>query len=89
MTTTPESLPYTNVSSCLHILILDDVGTPSVEHKNTTYTDFIHQQHGDNVKILLITSKGAVSEQDKIQCLEWHELEPYPTRNGLLEVLGN
>ncbi|KAJ3038904.1 hypothetical protein HDV00_012826 [Rhizophlyctis rosea] len=65
-----------------NILILDDIGTPSV-NKRATYTNFIASD--DHVKVLIITSKGALTDEDQQHALAFVELES-PTTNGLVEV---
>lgn len=68
-----------------HVLVLDDMGTPSVDQRLVTYSSFLVPS--DNVKLIIISTPGAITQADKDACLEWAELDPYPTRNGYLEVL--
>ncbi|KAJ3282848.1 hypothetical protein HK104_010678 [Borealophlyctis nickersoniae] len=65
-----------------HILILDDAGTPSV-YRRVNYTDFVSRD--ENVRLLIITSEGALSDTDKVICLAYVELKS-PTTNGMVEV---
>ncbi|KAI8819629.1 ATP-grasp domain-containing protein [Fimicolochytrium jonesii] len=66
----------------VHILILDEVGTPSL-NKAASYTSFVSPS--DNVRLLIISSKGALSDADKADSLAYVELAT-PTTNGLVEV---
>ncbi|TPX61551.1 hypothetical protein PhCBS80983_g01129 [Powellomyces hirtus] len=67
-----------------HVLILDEVGTPSISNA-VSYSSFLSLS--DNVELLVITSKGALSQGDKDKCLAYEEIAT-PTTNGLLEVLA-
>ena len=67
----------------LHILILDDVGTPSLTLKSS-FSDFISFD-SDLVSLFIITSAGGLTPNDKLKCVEAIEI-PQPTSNGLLEV---
>ncbi|KAI9094324.1 ATP-grasp domain-containing protein [Phlyctochytrium arcticum] len=64
------------------ILVLDDVGTPSVNNI-VTYTSFLSSD--DRVSVIVITSKGALSDGDKTSCLDYVELSS-TTTNGLMEI---
>ncbi|TPX64200.1 hypothetical protein SpCBS45565_g06061 [Spizellomyces sp. 'palustris'] len=65
-----------------HVLILDEVGTPTVNN-TVSYTSFLSS--ADNVSLLIITSKGALSQADKSKCLEYVEISN-PTTNGMVEL---
>ncbi|KAJ3417086.1 hypothetical protein HDV05_006945 [Chytridiales sp. JEL 0842] len=67
-----------------HILILDDLGTPSLSAR-ANFTDFISPE--DRVHLLIITSESAATEKDKHECLEVAEIE-HPTSNGSLELIA-
>ncbi|KAJ3389153.1 hypothetical protein HDU92_001149 [Lobulomyces angularis] len=70
-----------------HVLILDDMGTPSVDSKISTFSKFLNEN--DKVKLMIISSVGCITEEDKQKSLAWLELDPYPTRAAhLRELLG-
>ncbi|KAI8851804.1 ATP-grasp domain-containing protein [Chytridium lagenaria] len=71
-------------AKALHVLVLDDVGTPTL-HKRPSYTDCISDN--ENVRLMIITSKGSLPEADRTKCLEAIEIER-PTNNGQMELLA-
>jgi hypothetical protein len=68
----------------MNILILDDSGTPSL-NKRSSFTDYISPS--ENVKLLIISSVGSLSEQDKANALAYKEIHQ-PTSNGTLELIA-
>ncbi|KAJ3105112.1 hypothetical protein HDU97_008516 [Phlyctochytrium planicorne] len=68
----------------LHVLVIDDVGTPTL-HKRPSYTDCLSES--DNVKLMIITSLGTLSDTDRQKCIEAVEIDK-PTNNGLLELVA-
>ncbi|KAJ3091659.1 hypothetical protein HK102_013913 [Quaeritorhiza haematococci] len=67
----------------MRVLILDDAGTPSINKKKSSYSNYISD--GDGIDLSIITSLTAVSDEDKNRCAKWIEINN-PTVNGLLEV---
>ncbi|KAJ3143926.1 hypothetical protein HK101_002944 [Irineochytrium annulatum] len=66
------------------VLIIDDLGTPSLT-KRSSYTDAINP--GENVKLIVITSTGCLTSEDKSRCLDWAEVD-HPSSNGKLELVA-
>ncbi|KAJ3155843.1 hypothetical protein HDU89_005401 [Geranomyces variabilis] len=64
------------------VLVLDEVGTPTINN-TVSYTSFLTEK--DNVRLILISSLGALTAEDKANALDFVELKT-PTTNGLLEV---
>ncbi|KAI8918772.1 ATP-grasp domain-containing protein [Entophlyctis helioformis] len=67
-----------------HVLIIDEVDASSSVYKPVTYSDFIDEAK-DNVRLIIITSKNALSAVDKKKALAFVEMDR-PTANGLVEL---
>jgi phosphoribosylaminoimidazole carboxylase (NCAIR synthetase) len=67
----------------IHILILDELYQGFEDQ--VSFSDFISDS--DNVKLLLITSRGGVSPKDKEKCLAYAEIAQ-PSTNGLMEKIA-
>ena len=68
------------------ILVLDDSGTPAVDARLPIYSNYLKDLL-DKPNLIVISSPNAISQKDKDYCLDYHEMDPFPTRNGYLEVL--
>ncbi|KAL2912231.1 hypothetical protein HK105_208299 [Polyrhizophydium stewartii] len=68
-----------------HVLIIDETDALAI-YKPVTYSDFVDADK-DRVRLMVITSKGALSQQDRDRCMFAIELDR-PTRNGMVEMLA-
>ncbi|KAL7750354.1 hypothetical protein RI367_004127 [Sorochytrium milnesiophthora] len=76
-------MPSSSAKRPLNILVVDDVGTPSVTLRQS-YTDFVTPQEA---KLFIVSSKGGLSKQDKQRSAAYVELAS-PTADGTLELVA-
>ncbi|TPX53207.1 hypothetical protein SeMB42_g00912 [Synchytrium endobioticum] len=67
----------------MHVLILDDAGGPSINHR-CTYSSFLNE--ADDVTLSIITSKHGVSDTDREKCV--CEEVDHIGSNGAMELLA-
>ncbi|KAI9204805.1 ATP-grasp domain-containing protein [Polychytrium aggregatum] len=75
-------MPTTPHQDDLHILILDDTTEPPCD-KIVTYSKFVRPE--DRIKLFIISSLGALTDEDKQNSADYVEMES-PERNACLEI---